>query len=738
MEPELRSSRLKRGAIVFAAGAVALGLHLAVPRYATFGIAIGAVLLAVATAGIFLMLAAFAPAGEVAARAPRLWQRPGLLVVLIAAALYLPRLGSGGLWDPWETHYGEVARRMLERNDWISMWWENEWFYSKPVLIMWLQAFGMALVGANPHPDGQPFLASWGMRLPVTILAIACAWGVYLFTARVFGRRAGFVAAIALATMPTYAFLAHQTMTDMPYVATMSLGMCLLGYALVTDDEKLLGARRLDLGRLGAIVVGPFHAFVALLVVAVLPFSLYLLSRPMTYESGSAGQDNVESVSQVAPVPLLVVGLPALAGLGWVLYSLRRERRARRIALLAAYLFVGLAVLGKVLPGIVLPAMVLFFWLLATGRWGELRRLEIPRGMAVFALVALPWYIAKTIRHGQPFIDRIIFHDVVNRAVVGVHGDTGSAEYFLQQLGYGTFPWLALLPLGIFGFAWYRKGQLENEQAQMRAFALLWMISLFVFFSGVITKFHHYVFPTIVPMAILVGVAFDDLVSRRAKRPEPALVLGIGLLAAVGLDLAHGEGAGKPGYERLVDLFIYNYNRVWPEGAEYDFAPALATLVTVAILVTLPLLVPKLRGPVGGGAVVFGLLFGGFCLDVYMPAVGPHWSQQGLIERYYVDRAGPEERLVAYQMNWKGENFYTGNRVVVHVSLETDGFERWVREHQGERHFFITERSRYEGMRGTLDRISAGAGARMEEIGPAPGPERGRLCNKFRMGVTTL
>ena len=50
----------------------------------------------------------------------------------------LPMLGQYGLWDPWETHYGEVSREILSRNDWITLWWaQDEWFRSKPIFIFW-------------------------------------------------------------------------------------------------------------------------------------------------------------------------------------------------------------------------------------------------------------------------------------------------------------------------------------------------------------------------------------------------------------------------------------------------------------------------------------------------------------------------------------------------------------------------------------------------------------------------
>src|SRR5512140_1477582 len=75
-----------------------------------------------------------------------------LLVLLIGALLYLPLAGSYGLFDPWETHYGEVGRQMAQRNDFISLYWpgsplDSEHFWSKPVLTFWLMALSMKVFG---------------------------------------------------------------------------------------------------------------------------------------------------------------------------------------------------------------------------------------------------------------------------------------------------------------------------------------------------------------------------------------------------------------------------------------------------------------------------------------------------------------------------------------------------------------------------------------------------------------
>jgi hypothetical protein len=51
--------------------------------------------------------------------------------------------------------------------------------------------------------------------------------------------------------------------------------------------------------------------------------------------------------------------------------------------------------------------------------------------------------------HTSAFTDRLLIHDHINRLTADVHDDTGSAEYFFKQLGFRTFPWIAITPLAI-------------------------------------------------------------------------------------------------------------------------------------------------------------------------------------------------------------------------------------------------------------------------------------------------
>ena len=60
-------------------------------------------------------------------RSPRQHLMVGLGLTVLLGALYLPGLGSYGLYDPWETHYGEVARNMVENANYIDPFWGSPW-----------------------------------------------------------------------------------------------------------------------------------------------------------------------------------------------------------------------------------------------------------------------------------------------------------------------------------------------------------------------------------------------------------------------------------------------------------------------------------------------------------------------------------------------------------------------------------------------------------------------------------
>ncbi|MDI7268132.1 MAG: glycosyltransferase family 39 protein, partial [Myxococcota bacterium] len=189
----------------------------------------------------------------------------GWLPAIGAAAILLPGIGQG-LWDPWETHYAEVARRIAVDGDWVTLRWGSPdsgpaearhdfLFFSKPALTFWL-------VAASFHVFGVSEAAA---RLPIALLAAAGIVGVFFYLRRIAGFRAALLAAAAMLGAPLYAMLGRHAMTDIPFVAPMTVGT--LAFAAVLLDPRTspnhsyvgylcLGAATLAKGLLGFLLPG--------------------------------------------------------------------------------------------------------------------------------------------------------------------------------------------------------------------------------------------------------------------------------------------------------------------------------------------------------------------------------------------------------------------------------------------------------------------------------------------------
>lgn len=691
-------------------------------------------------------------------------------VVLFAGLLYVPRLGSFGLWDPWETHYGEVAREILSRDDWISLWWAHEhWFWSKPILIFWLEALSMNMLGVDFHPGSPLRGVDWALRLPHVALSIGALLAVYGAVKTVWNRNTALVVAWVLATTPMFFFLSHQAITDMPYVATMTIALCFLVLALHTDPERLATTYRFRRWTLSA----P-QLVAAVLFCITLPQIVYLLSRNVKvpwhhgqlnlarlwqddrFLMGSAGNAGVPGnppLTWMFPRFDGPAAQPAFQALVWaalatgLLWHLRQRRTLQALYMTCFYMGCALSFMAKGIPGVALPGLVALLYLISSRRWELLLsgQLRVASGIATVGVIGMPWFVAMYNRHGRAFTDRLLIHDHLNRLSVGVHGDTGAIQYFLLQLGIGTFPWLFFIPWAMYWAARSEARSLTPPGPNTRTFdsrhetirlLVFWFLGTFTLFSAMVTKFHHYIFPSVPPLAILIGLSAaawfarsesgsqfpttdarsdthpDTHIKTRAIATARALagVAGVVLLLFVGRDLCWKTGARPAGYERLIQLFVYNYERPWP--AQFDYRTALTGFVSVAVVLGSLLTVASALStrPSALGAYLtlkrgWLLLSAGFtlwCLHVYLVDLSPHWSQRELVYRYYRLRNGPNEPLLAWQMNWKGENLYTGNRVYTFVEVNHKDIRTWADQHRGTPFYVLLEHGRLNNLKRAL------------------------------------
>jgi 4-amino-4-deoxy-L-arabinose transferase-like glycosyltransferase len=637
-------------------------------------------------------------------------------VILLGLLIYLPLAGSYGLYDPWETHYGEVARQMLQRGDYISLWWpgapiDADHFWSKPVLSFWIMSLSMRLFGLGGHQDpGVMALstrAEWALRLPFCLMGVMGMYAVYLCVSRFVSRRAGVIAAIATATFPLYSLVARQAMTDMAFVGPMTMALALGALALFDDADLPLPRRELRLGPSRSLSWPDhplFYVAVGLFIVAALP-QLLVDSIQLRW-SFSVGR-------RFVTIPGVVVMIPYIAGFFAFLFLASRTRYKAPLYLYIAAILCGLATLAKGIAGLGLPVLVFLAYLLFTWNWKRLGRAQL--GYAVLiallacAVVAIPWHHAMLVRHGKPFWDELYGDNHWRRLVVGRHGDRGTFEYFLRELGYAALPWIALAPAAL-GYTVMRP-QRDPKRQGIFWFGAIWFVTGYALVSLSVTKFHHYILPALPGLGIALGCFLDDIEARRATRTAAAAALvGLPLLALVVVDLA----AAPKNAQHFIWLFSYDYintpqGRPWPPGL--SFTVPLALFGGLSALTAVGLAWRRVQRAALVGVCLAAIAFTYFLLDGFMMKVTPYWTQKDLIAKYYQLRRSPEERLLVWQMYWRGENFYTQNEIYEGPTTErtvflgdknVENMKTWMNAHRGRRAYILVERSRWSQLEGMV------------------------------------
>ena len=571
--------------------------------------------------------------------------------VALAALLFVPWLGATGFWDPWEPHYGEVAREMIARGDYIHPWWESAWFFSKPALDLWLMAAGMLVANTNGPQRWTGIYTEWCVRLPYAALTALGAILLFVMANRLLTRRSAVLGTFAILTSPLFVFLARQAVPDPVFVGLLEGAMACLMIVMLDERE-------------------PHH--------------------------------------------------------GWAA---------------AFYCFVGFATLSKGLLGFALPGAVALAYLVVTGEWHRLRRLHLLAGSLIVLAICAPWYgtmFAFDGRddEGKTFFERFIVHDHFKRLALGVYTSTpgGDFIYFIEQVGFDCFPWVFAFPGAAAVIARIRpRPQTRGERATL--FLLLWLLIGFSVFAFSATKFHHYAFPVLAPLLLLSALWLEQVLAEGLRAHAGALLAGGVLYALIAHDLAMSP-------KHLTDMFVFNYDRPYPDretnprqlfavlfyaGAAVALSPwLLDRLVQLWRLLRAtwsrerrkaldaafhqrmqgaPLTTPEApqdRNVAVWALAATALAFAVFCGWFHWRKLSPHWTQRDLFWEYF-HQGAPDEPIAAYQMNWRGETFYSRNTVrqVGRPGAPATTLPEFMNG-PGTRKWFLVEQGRLNGLRQAL------------------------------------
>ena len=202
----------------------------------------------------------------------------------------------------------------------------------------------------------------------------------------------------------------------------------------------------------------------------------------------------------------------------------------------AFYLFSGLAVMAKGIPGIAIPFGMVFFTSILTKRFKEnFKPIFLLPGIIIFLLIVLPWHIAMLKKYDPLFFDEYIIKHHLHRFLNSENNEIGRKQpfyYYFLAILWGFFPWILSL-LAVIGqklkniknidliknLKEFNFKELKNDK-KIFTLGIIGTLWILLFFSSSSTKLVTYILPVYFPLAIIGGIIwYEYIINKKFEKP---------------------------------------------------------------------------------------------------------------------------------------------------------------------------------------------------------------------------
>ncbi|MBN2339420.1 MAG: glycosyltransferase family 39 protein [Acidobacteria bacterium] len=310
---------------------------------------------------------------------------------------------------------------------------------------------------------------------------------------------------------------------------------------------------------------------------------------------------------------------------------------------LAAWVFLGLAVLAKGPVALLLAGgTALLCWYL-NERGGMLRRWRTGPGVAVALAVSVPWFWLAFRENGYAFIATFFINHNFARYVTDIHHHAQPLYYYLPVLLALFFPWSGWL-VALAGKSPLAELRRWREWRPAPLFTLCWFLFPILFFSLSGSKLAGYILPSLPPLALLLGARLARWIGEGAEARALCAAVTAQALLALGLAVAAPV------------FFQKDYGGHWREG----LAISLAVLVPAGFALHYgwsgrPRDAVRATA-LGGAALVLAVVLFAF------PVLGEYHSTRTIAREALALRRG-EEPILTYRFFHHTLHYYTGYRV---------------------------------------------------------------------------
>jgi len=150
-----------------------------------------------------------------------------LLLLIIYALLWFGTLNYRHLIPSDEGRYAEMAREMLVTGDWVTPRYNGYKYFEKPPLQVWATAATFQVFG----------IGDWQARLWTALTGFLTILVIGFTGARIYNARAGWIAALVLASSPMWVISGHFNSLDMGLSAFLVTALCSLLLAQTSHNK---------------------------------------------------------------------------------------------------------------------------------------------------------------------------------------------------------------------------------------------------------------------------------------------------------------------------------------------------------------------------------------------------------------------------------------------------------------------------------------------------------------------
>ena len=216
---------------------------------------------------------------------------------------------------------------------------------------------------------------------------------------------------------------------------------------------------------------------------------------------------------------------------------------------ITAFIFAALAFLCKGPVSIALPGLIVLIFLFLQG---DLKRFILDTrehlliGFGTFLALVLPWYIAVHQATDGAFTYDFFIHHNFERYTSTVSNHHGPVWFYIPVIAASLFPWSFFLLQSLWKAMTDSESRLNSKEATSQflpIYCLIWIATVFAFFTISGTKLVTYILPIYLPCSILIARWWQDKFNVHKTlllRNNDALIgiIGICLATITGLYLS--------------------------------------------------------------------------------------------------------------------------------------------------------------------------------------------------------